>query len=189
MTKRDANRFIALSETRLKQQACQIGSHAPPMPPTQRALPAQARAARNARPSPTELGGGQSADGASARKRSLSLTRDGDARSDGTRVCSVRAVVDATLSELRGRQLRASKGREWQRPLPIKLYTTTTTVSAYMYTFLVVGPHPSRGPGVPTPGPFAHIPHTRSTKTRNWARPRNCRAVGHRLSIVRNRRR
>ena len=45
-----------------------------------------------------ELGGGQSADGASARKRSLSLTRDGDARSDGTRVCSVRAVVDATLS-------------------------------------------------------------------------------------------
>ena len=77
------------------------------MPPTQRALPAQARAARNARPSPTELGGGQSADGASsARKRSLSLTRDGDARSDGTRVCSVRAVVDATLSELRGRQLR-----------------------------------------------------------------------------------
>ena len=92
------------------------------MPPTQRALPAQARAARNARPSPTELGGGQSADGASARKRSLSLTRDGDARSDGTRVCSVRAVVDATLSELRGRQLRASKGREWQRPLAIKFF-------------------------------------------------------------------
>ena len=91
------------------------------MPPTQRALPAQARAARNARPSPTELGGGQSADGASARKRSLSLTRDGDARSDGTRVCSVRAVVDATLSELRGRQLRASKGREWQRPLLVAI--------------------------------------------------------------------
>ena len=69
-----------------------------------------------------ELGGGQSADGASARKRSLSLTWDGDARSDGTRVCSVRAVVDVvTLSELRGRQLRASKGREWQRPLPVVL--------------------------------------------------------------------
>ena len=99
------------------------------MPPTQRALPAQARAARNARPSPTELGGGQSADGASARKRSLSLTRDGDARSDGTRVCSVRAVVDATLSELRGRHHLTRRRRATMSPRQGYQFSNSVTTS------------------------------------------------------------